>query len=135
MVRPCLSDKINDHKSEGEWKIKLTMSINFMSSKDSEETRTMHTKSRNIAIAMGNEIDEIIKWLFDSLLQNYQKDLEESMRGSEFVFNNVDLLYYHLHEISLKRSGSYVDSPKWLKNKRATINSICFNRCTILTKH
>ena len=102
-----------------------------MSSKDSEETRTMHTKSHNIEIMMGNETDE----LFDSLLQNYQKDLEESMRGSEFVFNNVDLLYYHLHEISLKRSGSYVDSPKWLKNKRATINSICFNRCTILTKH
>ena len=61
MIRPCLSDKINDHKSEGECKIKLTMSINFMSSKDSEETRTMHTKSRNIAIAMGNETDEIIK--------------------------------------------------------------------------
>ena len=51
---------INDHKSEGEWKIKLTMSINFMSSKDSEETRTMHTKSRNIEIMMGNETDEII---------------------------------------------------------------------------
>ena len=48
-------------------------------------------------------------------MQNYQKDLEESMRGSEFVFNNVDLLYYHLHEISLKRGGSNVDSPKWLK--------------------
>ena len=61
MIRPCLSDKINDHKSEGECKIKLTMSINFMSSKDSEETRTMHTKSHNIEIMMGNETDEIIK--------------------------------------------------------------------------
>ena len=91
------------------------MSINFMSSKDSEETCTVHTKSRNIEIMMGNETDEIIKELFDSLLQNYQKDFEESMRGSEFVFNNVDLLYYHLHEISLKRGGSNVDSPKWLK--------------------
>ena len=60
MIRPCLSDMTNDHKSEGEWKIKLTMSINFMSSKDSEETRTMHTKSRNIEIMMGNETDEII---------------------------------------------------------------------------
>ena len=55
-------------------------------------------------------------------MQNYQKDLEESMTGCEFVFNNVDLLYYHLHKISLKKGGSYVDSPKWLKNKRAIIN-------------
>ena len=45
------------------------------------------------------------------------------MKGSEFVFDNVDLLYYKLHEISLNRCRSYIDSPKWLKNKKATINS------------
>ena len=42
-------------------------------------------------------------------------------KGSDFVFNNVNLSYY-LHKISLKRDGSYIDSPKWLKNKGATIN-------------
>ena len=61
MIRPYLSDMINYHKSEGEWKIQLTLAINFMSSKDSEETRTMHTESHNIEIMMGNETDEIIK--------------------------------------------------------------------------
>ena len=61
MIRPYLSDLINYHKSEEEWKIKLTLAINFMSSKDSEETRTMHTESHNIEIMMGNETDEIIK--------------------------------------------------------------------------
>ena len=46
------------------------------------------------------------------------------MRGSEFVRDSVDLLYYHLHSLErcLKRGESYVDSPKWLKDKRATIN-------------
>ena len=29
---------INDHKTQSEWKIQLTMQINFISSKDSEET-------------------------------------------------------------------------------------------------
>ena len=43
-------------------------------------------------------------------------------KESDFVFNNADLLYYHLHKISLKRGRSYIDSPKWLKNKAATIN-------------
>ena len=44
------------------------------------------------------------------------------MKGREFVFNSVDLLYYKLHKISLNRGGSYIDSPEWLKNKRTTIN-------------
>ena len=44
------------------------------------------------------------------------------MRVSEFLFDNVDSSYYRLHKISLNRGGSYIDSPKWLKNKKATIN-------------
>ena len=60
---------------------------------------------------------EIIDELFKYLLQNYQKGLEESLRGSNFVFDSVDLLYYHLQKTSLKRTGSsYVDFPEWLKN-------------------
>ena len=71
MIRPYLSDMINDRKTRTEWKIQLTMSINFISSKDSDETRNLHTKSNNIEIMIGNETDEIIEKLFWSLLQNY----------------------------------------------------------------
>ena len=98
---------INNHKTQGEWKIHLTMAINFFSSKDSEEIRTMHSKSDNMEIMIGSETDEIIKNLFDSFLQRYQKGLEESMKGSEFIFDGVDSLYYKLHKISLNRGGSY----------------------------
>ena len=79
------------------------MAINFISSKDSQETRTMHTRSYNTEIMMGNELNEIIKELFKSLLQNYQKDLEISMRGSESMKGSVKLLYNHLQKISLRR--------------------------------
>ena len=141
MIRPYLSDIINDHKTPkklrvhssnevfdyetqyGEWKIQLTMSINFISSKDSDETRNMHTKSNNIEIMVGSETDEIIEELFKSLLQKYQEGLEESMKGSEFIFDSVNSLHYHLQKTSLKKTGSsYIDSPEWLKNKKATIN-------------
>ena len=37
MIRPYLYNIISDHKKLGEWKIQLTMSINFISSKDSNE--------------------------------------------------------------------------------------------------
>ena len=53
------------------------MSINSISSKDSDETRNMSTKSDNMEIMMGSETEEIIKELFESLLQKYQEGLEE----------------------------------------------------------
>ena len=95
------------------------MVINFIFSKDCNEIRIMRAKNYDIEIMMGNEIDEEP---FESLLQKYQDELEEKIRGSEFVFDSVDLLHYNLHKISLNRGGSYIDSPKWLKNKKATIN-------------
>ena len=71
--------------------IQLTMSINFISAKpDSDETRTMRTKSNNAEIIMASETDEIIEELFESYLERYQEGLEESMRGSEFIFDSVD---------------------------------------------
>ena len=72
---------------------------------------------------MGNDTDEIIDELCESLLRKYQEGLEESMgRGSNLIFDSVNLLYYHLQKISLKRGESYIGSPEWLKNKKATIN-------------
>ena len=139
MIRPYLSDIIHDHKNQegqwkihsgnaitehktqGEWNIHLTMAVNFISSKDSDETCTMHAKSDNVEIMMG-ETNEIIEKLFKSFLQRYQEGLEESMRGSEFIFDSVDALHYDLNKISLSRRGSDIDSPEWLKNKKATIN-------------
>ena len=44
------------------------------------------------------------------------------MKGSEFTFDSVSLLHYHLQNTSLKRTGSsYIYSSEWLKNKK-TIN-------------
>ena len=53
----------------------------------------MHKKSDNIEIMMCSETDDIIDEFFKSLLQKYQEGLEESMRGSELIFDSVDLLY------------------------------------------
>ena len=55
-------------------------------------------------------------------MQKYQEGLEEKVRASEFVFDSIDLFHYNLHKISLNRGKSYIDSPKWLKNKKTTIN-------------
>ena len=43
----------------------------------------------------------------------------ESMKVSDFVFDYVHLLYYKRHNINLDRGRLYIDSPDWLKNKKA----------------
>ena len=85
--------------------------------------RTVHSKSDNIEIMIGNETNETIDELFDSLLENYQKGLEESIKGSEFVFDSANLLHDKLHTISLNCGGSCIDSPKWLKNRKSNNKS------------
>ena len=55
-------------------------------------------------------------------MQRYQEDLQEKMKGSEFEFDGVNLLYYDFKKTSLNRGGSYIESAKWIKNKKSTIN-------------
>ena len=54
--------------------------------------------------------------------KKYQEGLETKMRGSNFDFESVDLLNYKINKISFNRGGSYIDSPDWLKHKKATLN-------------
>ena len=98
------------------------MQITFISSLETGEIRAMNSKSDNVEITMGNEADDIIKKFFESFKKRYQEGLETKIKGSQFIFESVDLSYYSLHQISLNRGGSYIDSPEWLTNKRATIN-------------
>ena len=70
----------------------------------------------------GSDTDEIIKELFKSILKRYQENLHEKMRGSDFAFDVVNFLYYDFNKINISRGGSSIDSPKWLKNKKSTIN-------------
>ena len=90
-VRQYLSNMLNDLKTQGEWKIQLSIAINLLSSKVAEKTSTMYLKSDNKEIMIG---------------------LEESIKGSEFVFDAADLLHYKCHKITLNHSELDIDSPK-----------------------
>ena len=72
---------------------------------------------------INDKADEVIEELFKSLKSRHQNNLK-LMKGSEFVFDNVHLLYCKCHKIKLNRGGSYVYSLDWIKNKKATINPI-----------
>ena len=118
-----LRELVHYYKNKGEWKVQLIAEINFISLKPgSDETRIMHTRSDNIEITIGDDNDDIIEELFKSFIQKYEENLQNKMRGSDFAFDGVNFLYYDFTELSLNRGGSYIDSPKWLKDKKSTIN-------------
>ena len=98
------------------------MHVNFAYSKYTGETRPIFVRSKNEEIRLGNETDDIIKGLLNSFLNNYQKEEIVLRNGSNFVFESVDLLSYHIHKTNLKRGKSYIKSHEWILNKRATTN-------------
>ena len=122
LTEKYLRELINLYKNEGEWKIQLTAEVNFISLKPgSDETRIMYTKSDNEEFMNGSDTDEVIKLLFRSFLQKYQENLQNKMRGSEFEFDSVNLLYHNFNKISLNRGGSYIEPAKWIKDKKSII--------------
>ena len=50
-------------------------------------------------------------------MQRYQEGLQEKMKGSDFEFDGVNVLYYDFNKTSLNRGGSYIDCPEWIKKK------------------
>ena len=103
-------------------KIHLATASNYNSSLDKDEERVCIQKVIT-EIMINTEADEVIKELFDSLKNRHPSNLE-SIKGSEFVFDYVYLLYHKCHKINPNRDGPYIDSPDWRKNKKATTNSI-----------
>ena len=103
--------------------MQLSAEINFISLKPgSDETGVMYTRSDNEEFMSGDDTDEIIKLLFESFLQRFEENLQIKMRGSEFEFDGINCFYYDFNKTSIYRIGTYIDSPKWLKNKKSTIN-------------
>ena len=126
-IREHLRKLINDKKKNGDWKIQLIMKINFISSKNFNETRDMHSRSDTFEIMIGVDTIEIVRNRFNYILRRYKKGLAISMRGSEFLFDHVESINYIFHKVDLKRSGSYIEDFSSLeKEKKLTIN--CHNK-------
>ena len=49
-IKPYLKEIINNLEKSDAWKIQLTIAIDFISSKDTDEERVMHSKSDNVMV-------------------------------------------------------------------------------------
>ena len=117
-----LYDLINDHRiARRVWKIQISMRVNSISSEGTGETRTIYVWSDNVSIMRGSDTVDIIREIFRSFLRNYQEELK-IIKGSDLVFESVELMDYKLHRVRLRTGGSYIKSSEWLANKKTTIN-------------
>ena len=74
--------------------MQLTIEVNFISLKPgSDKSRIMYTRGDNVEIMFGDDNDDIIEQLFESLLQKYEENLQNKMKGSEFEFDGDNFLY------------------------------------------
>ena len=113
---------INDHRiARRVWKIQISMRVNFVSSKDTGESRISYAWSNTESIMWVSDTDDIIRELFRSFLHNYEEELK-IISGSEFNFESVELMDYKLHRVRLRRGESNIKSPEWLLHKGATMN-------------
>ena len=122
-IKPYLYDLINVYKAKGECKLQLSVEISFVSKKPgSDEKRVMYTRSTPEEFMIGSETEEVTEKLFMSILQKYQDNLQNKMKGSDFIFNGINYFYYDLNRITISKGGSYIESPKWFKDKKCTVN-------------
>ena len=127
MIRPYLRNLINDHKpieklnndsgaDRAEWKTQLVMQNSCISTKNFEVTRTIYSASEPVEIFMGSDTEDVIDTLFNTILQRYQQAQETSNdKGSEFIPESVELLYYYfqkniLEELNHTYNVSRLDS-------------------------
>ena len=60
-TRLHLMDIINNLKKSDTWKIQSTIAINFISSKDNDEERVMHSKSDDTLIMINDDVNHLLK--------------------------------------------------------------------------
>ena len=82
----------------------------------------MHSRSNNIKFTSYNDANGVVDELSESLHSRYQGNLQTTMRGSDFIFDPIQLMCCKCHTLNFKRGSSYIDSPAWIIEEKATIN-------------
>ena len=119
-IIPYLKMLIDENKVY-EQNIQLDLGFNMVHISDSRKI-TYFSCSDNIICMPSTNANEIVNRLLTSLHKKFDDDLVLSRESSSFVYESVEECNIHFHKIDLRRGSSFIDTPEWLKNKKATIN-------------
>ena len=65
----------------------------------------MHSRSNIIKFKSYNNVNEVLDELFDSFCSRYQRNLETSIRGSDFIFDSIQMMYYKILQVKFRRDS------------------------------
>ena len=116
-IIPYLKMLIDENKVY-EQNIQLDLGFNMVHMSDSRKI-TYFSCSDNIICMPSSNTNEIIEQLLTSLHKKFDDDLVLSRESSSFVYESVEECNIHFHKIDLRRGASFIDTPEWLKNKKA----------------
>ena len=119
-IIPYLKMLIDENKVN-EQKIQLNIGFNMIHM--SHNRRITHfSRSDNVICMPSSNTNELLDQLLTSLYEKFQDDLRLSRESSSFVYESVEECNIHFHKIDLRKRASFIESPPWLKHKKATIN-------------
>ena len=93
----------------------------FVKPNNELEKQIKYITSDALILRTGDDTQEFIKILYESMFKNFEKE-SNSLRGSNFVFDGIDLTYVQFIRLKLKRGGSYIPTTPWIHDKKAVIN-------------
>ena len=138
IIKFYLNNLIYYYRQKEEWKLQLSMKINFISFTRENVSDIMHSKINNVEIMRGISTDDITDMLITSFTERFQDGLETKMTGSSYVFNYINLFEYHFQRISLNRGISYIPTIPCVASKKCSFNpqnkkdKICFVYAMVL---
>ena len=120
-ITPYLIELIDKKEILNNNKIQLVIAIHFIHL-DKNDIITLYVKSKNIICISSDDTSIIVDELLESLSKYYHEKSMIARTDSSYIFHSVHELNIHFRIVDLKRTGTYIQSPKWLVDKKATVN-------------
>ena len=141
ILKPYIITLLNDTNKKETRKIQLDIRITTENILNPGDKRNFIVRSDNTLLLYTDDTTESVENLIKSLGEHYEEQILVSREGSNFRYSNIDSLNIHIHEIQLKRGSAYIETPDWIKPKKATIipqkthDNYCFSHSIVIASY
>ena len=119
-VRSALKNRFEEYEiarkqksTKNKQKIQVRVSVVFIKVNDPFDRYIEYVDSDSLILRRADDTQVFISNLYDSLLENFEKK-KHALRGSNLVFDGIELTLVQFIKLKLKRGGSYIPTPDWI---------------------
>ena len=137
--------EIYQKKSQVDWKMKIIISETFSKPNDGGTFKTddLYIKSDSFTRTRDMSIKDLIKEIGESISRNHEEGIENHLVSSGLSHDCINRVYVKFIKINSPGGLSYIPTPEWLFNKKATVNpnnskrgdNKCFHYALLIAIH